>query len=218
LSVQINKSGVPLIRNYNTETTQGSEQAWCITKDKFGNIYFGNQERGVTRYDGTKWSNIQIGNNPRIFSLASDNRGIVYVGAAYEFGYLQPDQKGSIQYVSLAKRIDSILEIRNVFSTVIVKEKAYYQSLKFIYVYDIRSDSLSKIRLAKFNVNAALHLVNINDNLIFSDNARGMFELHDTIVSPLPGGDFFKGKICMVILPYDDNQVLVGTFGSGLFL
>lgn len=218
LSAQINKFGVPLIKNYSIETTHGSEQAWCITKDKFGNIYFGNQERGVTRYDGTKWSNIQIGNNPRIYSLASDDRGIVYIGAAYEFGYLQPDQKGTIQYVSLANRIDSIPEIQQVWSVATFKEKVYYQTPKFIYVYDIQSDSLSKISLAKFNINNAYHIVNISDHLIFSDNSKGMFELLDTLVSPLPGGDFFKRKSCTVILRYDDDQVMVGTFGDGLFL
>lgn len=44
---QINRFGVPLINNYNTQITEGSEQNWCITKDKFGKLYFGNQNMGV---------------------------------------------------------------------------------------------------------------------------------------------------------------------------
>ncbi len=55
LSAQINKYGVPMVRNYRTEVTQGSEQNWCIEKDRFGNMYFGNQERGVIKYNGTIW-------------------------------------------------------------------------------------------------------------------------------------------------------------------
>lgn len=35
LSAQVNKYSVPMVRNYITEITQGSEQNWCITKDKF---------------------------------------------------------------------------------------------------------------------------------------------------------------------------------------
>jgi hypothetical protein len=218
LFAQINKFGVPLIRNYNVEITQGSEQAWCITKDIFGNIYFGNQEKGVTRYDGTKWSNIQIGNNSRIFSLASDERGIVYVGSAYEFGYLQPDPTGNIQYVSLAKRLDSIPEIRSIYSIVAYNQKVYYLSSRFIYVYDIKNDSLSKIRLSKYKLISGLRLVNINNRLILSDNNEGLFEMNDTTISLLPGGDFFRKKICMVILQYDPDEVLVGTYNTGLFL
>ena len=84
LAGQVNKYGVPFVKNYSTQITQGSEQNWCITEDIFGNMYFGNQDRGVVRYDGTKWSAIQIGSNPGIYSLATDNRGIVYVGGIFE--------------------------------------------------------------------------------------------------------------------------------------
>ena len=198
LSAQVNKFGVPVIRNYRTELTMASEQTWCITKDKFGNIYFGNQEGGVTRYDGTKWSKIRIGNNPRIYSLTSDDRGIVYVGAIYEFGYLQPDTKGNIQYISLSQRIDSIPEILQVWFIVTLKGKVYYQTPKSIYVYDIRSDSLSKINLNKSKINSSFNIININDHLVFSDYEKGMYELHDTTISPLPGGDYFSKKNCTV--------------------
>ena len=51
---QVNEFGAPIIRNYITQLTHGSEQNWCITKDKMGNLYFGNQDRGVICYDGTK--------------------------------------------------------------------------------------------------------------------------------------------------------------------
>jgi hypothetical protein len=218
LSAQINKFGVPVIKNYNAELTMGSEQAWCITKDKFGNVYFGNQEKGVTRYDGTRWSNIQIGNNSRIYSLASDERGIVYVGSAYEFGYLQPDSKGKIQYISLANRVDSIPGIRNIYSIVYFKEKAYYLGPSNLFVYDIKSDSLIKIRLYKPKLSNALRLVNINGHLIMSDNGEGFFEVKDGSYSLLPGGNFFKRMICMAILRYDENQILVGTYNTGLYL
>ena len=215
---QVNRYGIPLIRNYTTQITQGSEQNWCITKDNFGNLYFGNQDRGVIRYDGTKWSKIKIGNNPRIYSLESDSRGIVYVGAAFEFGYLQPDERGKTEYISLAARIDSIPEIRIIYSIIVNNDKVLFLSPKFIYVYDIINDSLTKIDLLKFNLIDAYRLVKINDRLIISDNNRGLFELKDTIVSPLPGGDFFKKMSCTVLLPYDESRILISTFYEGLYL
>jgi serine phosphatase RsbU (regulator of sigma subunit) len=215
---QGNKYGVPFIENYPTQITQGSEQNWCITEDKFGYLYFGNQDRGVIRYDGTKWSGIQINNNPRIYSLASDDRGIVYVGAAFEFGYIQPDKKGTPEYISLAARLDSISEVRLVFSIVVRDNIVFFLSTKFIYLYDFNNDSLSKIDLSSFNLADAYRLVEINDKLILADNTEGIFELKDTLITPLPGGDFFKKKICSVLLPYDEKKILVGTFFDGLFL
>jgi serine phosphatase RsbU (regulator of sigma subunit)/ligand-binding sensor domain-containing protein len=218
LTAQVNKFGVPVIRNYNTQITQGSEQNWCIEQDVFGNVYFGNQDRGVIKYDGTQWSQIQIGNNPRIFSLASDSRGIVFVGAAFEFGYLQPGIKGKTEYISLASRVDSTPEIRYIYSTIINKDKVYFQGPKMIYVYDINNDSLIRISLKEHKIIDAIRLANINDRLIFADNMSGLFELKDNVISPLPGGDFFIKKACTVLLPYDRTKMLIGTFYDGLFL
>ncbi len=218
ISAQINKYGVPLVRNYPTEVTQGSEQNWCITRDKFGNMYFGNQERGVIKYNGTTWSVIQIKTNPRICSLASDDRGIVYVGAAYEFGYLQPDGKGNQEYVSLADRIDSVPEIKIVWSVKVRDNKVYFQTERNIYIYDIRNDSLSVLRLSKYKIFNSLRLSDINDKLILSDNLGGFFELRDTTISKLPGGEFFSRKPCTVLLPFDETRILVCTYQDGVFL
>jgi hypothetical protein len=201
-----------------TEVTQGSEQNWCITKDKFGNMYFGNQDRGVIKYNGTSWSAIQIKNNPRIYSLASDDRGIVYVGAAYEFGYLQPDEMGSPEYVSLAERIDSIPEIRIIWSIALDGTKVYFLGPKNIFIYDIETDSLSKLALLKYNLLDAYRMYKVNDKLIIADNVAGLFELKDTSIIQLPGGEFFKRKPCTVLLPFDENRMLICTFRDGVFL
>jgi serine phosphatase RsbU (regulator of sigma subunit) len=218
LNAQVNQFGTPIIRNYDIQVTGGSEQNWCIAKDKLGNVYFGTQEKGISQYDGTRWSSITVAKNSRIYSLATDERGVIYVGSAYEFGYLQPDEKGIIQYVSLSKRVDSIPEIKTIFSVATLNEKVYFLSAKIIYVYDTRADSLSKISLGRLKLVNALRLVNIDGRLILSDNKEGLFEIKDTLITPMPGGDFFKNKICMVLLQYDRNQVLVGTYNTGLFL
>jgi len=218
LTGQVNKYGVPIIRNYDTQITPGSGQNWCITKDNFGNIYFGNQDRGVLKYDGTNWSRINIGKNPRVFSLASDSRGIIYVGSAFEFGYIQPGLTGKPEYISLASRIDSLPEIKIVYSILVEGDKVLFQSAKSVYVYDVAADSLTKIDLLKYGITDALRLARINDKLIIADNVLGLFELKDNIVIPLPGGDFFSHKPCTVILPFNDGNALIGTFSEGLYL
>ncbi len=218
VSAQVNRYGVPLIRNYSTQITQGSDQNWCFTKDIVGNLYLGNQDRGVIKYDGTKWSAIQIGNNPRIYSLQCDERGIVFVGAAFEFGYLQPGLTGNPEYISLASRVDSVPEIRVVYSIIIKKEKVFFLSPKNIYVYDISRDSLSCIDLLNKGIIDAYRLVEFHDRLILTDNFEGLFELKDSVITRLPGGEFFKNKTCTALLPYDDNTLLITTFYHGLYL
>jgi len=215
---QVNKYGVPLIRNYSTQITQGSEQNWCIEQDIFGNVYFGNQDRGIIKYDGTQWSRIEIGNNPRIFSLASDSKGVVYVGAAFEFGFLQPDIKGKTEYISLATRVDSIPEIRYIYSTIVDDGKVYFQGPRIIYIYDIENDSLSKMDLKEYKLVDVLRLAKINDRLVLADNLSGFHEIKGNVISPLPGGEFFKKMACTVLLPFDNTKILIGTFYDGLFL
>jgi serine phosphatase RsbU (regulator of sigma subunit) len=218
-SGQINKYGVPVIRNYSTQITGGAEQNWCITRDKAGNIYFGNQDRGVIRYDGTKWTRIDIGKaNPRIYSLEADTSGIVYVGSSYEFGYIQSSVKGKPEYVSLASRIDSLNKLGVILSILVKDKKVYYLSSKYVVIYDVVNDSVSKLSLKQFNLREALKIVDVNGKIVLSDNKQGLFELRENNLVQLPGGDFFKDKYCLVILPYDKSKVLIGTFYDGVFL
>ena len=59
VSGQVNNYGVPIIRNYSTQITHGSEQNWCITKDSGGNLYFGNNNNGVA---GRSIVEVHVGN------------------------------------------------------------------------------------------------------------------------------------------------------------
>jgi serine phosphatase RsbU (regulator of sigma subunit) len=218
-SGQINRYGVPIIRNYSTQITGAAEQNWCIAKDKQGNIYFGNQDRGVVRYDGTKWTRIDIGKtNPRIYSLEADTSGIVYVGSSYEFGYIQAGRNGKPEFVSLASRVDSINKT-GVFLSIMVKNgKVFYLSPRKIFEYDIQKDTLSEISIEKFGLREAIKIVDVNGRKIISDNKQGLFEFRGDSVIPLPGGDFFKNKICLVMLQYDKSKMLIGTFYDGVYL
>ena len=214
---QVNKYGVPFVKTYSTQITQGSDQNWCMTKDIFGNMYFGNQERGVIRYDGTKWTAIPIPDNPRVYSIGADDRGIIFVGAAYEFGYIQPDEKGVPEYISLADRIDSTREIHIIWSVEVADGKAMFLNQNRIYVYNIDNDSLTRFDLNKYGIANALRLVNINGKLFISDNEKGIFEFKDGNLTQTPNGELLNMP-CTVLLPYDETSMIVGTYFDGLFL
>src|SRR4030066_1429154 len=98
---QINKYGTPVTKSYSMEVTRGAEYNWCITKDKFGAVYFGNDNNLVIRYDGSTWTTITVKRNaPTIVrAIGSDEYGIVYVGGEDEFGFIEPDSSGNRVYV-----------------------------------------------------------------------------------------------------------------------
>jgi len=60
VSAQVNKYGTPLMKSYGMQVTHGAEYNWGIAKDKFGAVYFGNDDNMVIRYDGSKWTTITI--------------------------------------------------------------------------------------------------------------------------------------------------------------
>jgi hypothetical protein len=76
---QINKLGIPLIRNYSPQEYSASEQNWAVVQDQRGIMYFGNNDDGVLEYDGKNWMRIPIANKSRVFSLAIDTTNTIYV-------------------------------------------------------------------------------------------------------------------------------------------
>jgi len=238
---QINKYGTPVTKSYSMEVTQGAEQNWCITKDKFGAVYFGNDNNLVIRYDGNTWTTIPVKRNTStiVRAIGSDEYGIIYVGGEDEFGYIEPDSSGNRVYVSLNERIpgaknitgkamgDSAMAgdaamsdfaIGNIYSLIVKGSRIYYLSSRSLIIYDRAEDSLSYINMKQLGFRQSIRIFSINDKIILTDNNDGLFELKDEKIYRLPGGEYFTKKISLSILPYKDEQVIVGTLESGIFL
>jgi ligand-binding sensor domain-containing protein len=239
LQAQLNKFGTPIIKNYSTQVTPGTEQNWWITKDKSGVVYFANDDRGVIRYDGTTWSQIPVRNNSRVRSLDTDKNGIIYVAGAYEFGYIEPDEEGKQVYVSLSKRYDkstndtirqqgagatgtpgekSQVYIGEIFSIAVTDSLVFYLSDEALFIYNIDSQELDNINLRNLGFRQFVRIYNINGRIILAENIQGLFEYRNGSIEKLPGGDKFAGMIAITVLPVRDSKVLVGTYNNGIYL
>jgi serine phosphatase RsbU (regulator of sigma subunit) len=240
LAGQVNKFGTPLTTTYTMQVTQGSENNWSVTKDKFGVIYFGNDDNMVLRYDGSKWSTIPLNpdNETVVRSLGSDDRGIIYVGGSNEFGYIQPDSTGKQVYVSLSTRLSQIKDItflRNdsvpgasnpqseftvgeIKSLLIDGNNIFFLSPGTLIIYNNLTDSLSYINLRKLGYRKFERMASINGKIILGSNVFGLFEFRDGKITQMPGGGFFKRKTCLSFLPYSDSRAVVGTLDAGIYL
>jgi hypothetical protein len=241
LSAQLNKYGTPVMKSYSMQVTHGTAYNWSITKDKFGSVYFGNDDNLVIKYDGTNWTTIPLSReNPTIArALCTDQNGIIYVGGLNEFGYIEPDSSGKRVYVSLSGHISgarnltslsmsdsaktkytepSGLNIGEIKSLVVKGSKVYFLSAGTLITYNTLNDSLSYINLRDLGYRQFERMYLINDKIILASNSYGIFELKDDIITQMPNGKFFKLKICLSILPYSKNQMIVGTMSWGIFL
>jgi len=241
LSAQINKYGTPVTMSYSMQDIEAAEYNWCITKDKFGAVYFGNDDNMVIRYDGRKWTKIPIRKNiPTIVrALGSDDNGIIYVGGPDEFGYIEPDSAGNRVYVSVSQRlnsanvgtitetgdsipgrktIDSDFVIGDIYSLIVKDSKVYFLSTRTLLVYNTINDSVNYINLRNLGFRQFIRIFSIKDKIILTENNKGLYEFRDGKLVQLPGGNFFGSKICLSILPYAEDQVIIGTYENGVYL
>lgn len=215
LWAQPNSQGVPLVSNYPHEITLGGEQNWCITQDKRGIIYVGNNDKGILEYDGVEWRRIPVPNDPAIRSMVLGGDGRVYVGAVSEFGYLTPDAFGSMQYRSLSDSLDKELyPFSAVWRIYSYQDKIYFCSFNFIFIYDINTRQLSILETGEFSFYSFL----LDGVLYVSDFGKGLLRFEDEKLVSVRGGSFFQEMTLTALVPFDKSRVLVGTYFNGLFL
>lgn len=207
--------GMPFIRNFHYSQTGGSEQNWCITQDKRGVIYVGNNDKGILEFDGSTWRNIPVPGDGSVRSLASGEDGMVYAGLAGDFGRLVPDQRGDLQYHSLMDSItrkdypDAIF-----WRTYYLDQKVYFCASSAIFIFDTQNGDLSVITTTE---HAFLSYI-INSELYTSDFSIGLMKYKDGKYITVPGGEFFIEKNIGGLLAMDSSNLLVSTFNQGLYL
>jgi serine phosphatase RsbU (regulator of sigma subunit) len=235
LSAQINRFGIPAMMNYSTEVTHGSEYNWSMVKDKTGVLYVGNDNRGVLRFDGHTWSKIPVRNDPSVRALSISENGVIYVGASYEFGYIEPRGNGVATYVSLASRFDkqepesasdqggpsstkeNKITIGVIYSVVTTDSLIYFVSPESMFIYNPGNDSIDYVNLRSYDLIQVMQVAKIGNRIIIADNVNGLYELKNRKPVRIPGGEFFSMKMNRIIIPYGENSLLIGTVGNGVF-
>src|SRR3989339_1886887 len=133
IAQNLNESGKPIITTYNCINIGVNSQVWDFVKDSRGIIYVGSAP-GVFEFDGSTWRSIPTINNTHARSLAIDKNDRVYVGASGDFGYLAPDKKGELRFVSLLNKLNEDSRACSyVWTTHIINDEIYFQSFEGIF-------------------------------------------------------------------------------------
>ncbi len=198
--------------NYSHREYSGHSQSWSIVQDKRGLIYIANNV-GVIEFDGSDWRHISInGALPRCLDI--DGNGRVWVGAQDEFGYLSADSSNNLKFYSLTHYLPETYKpfglIRQVYST---KEGVYFSSNSLLIL--LKPDLSIKVWTPK----TIFHRTYFVNGIIFSNQKDyGLTYLSNDTLKNVPGGEVFGSKLIYTILPYDDENLLVGTQSSGFYL
>ena len=211
LSVSITFASKPYVVNLYRENYGADNKNWAIDEDERGVLYFAN-DGGLLQYDVIEWVLNKMTNSPTVRSLAVKSHQTIFTGGYEEFGRWDRSLSGELIYTSLSDQVDKSLFVNDDFWKIWVDaDYVYFQSFNSIFVYDyeniiqIKSDTgflfLSKVR-----------------NEYYVQKMHGsLFKLSGTSLIKIEGSEFLKGSDVRVILPFKEDQLLIGTASHGLY-
>jgi signal transduction histidine kinase/DNA-binding response OmpR family regulator len=214
LNVYCQNAGFRYFKDYTRKEYGGQSQNWSILQDKRGIIYVGNQIR-LLEFDGVSWRKIDVPNN-LVCSTAIDNSGIIYVGGIDEIGFLAPDSKGALQYVSLLEHLDiDKRRFSYAWETHWTKAGIYFRTSKYLFRWDPDNkkinvwESDSKFHIS-FVCKGTLFIRRENVGLMKMDTGTDSLKV-------VPGGETFAQKKIYMMAPYDNKKLLIGTRANGFY-
>ena len=120
--------GLPFVTWFSPQEYRNSSQIWSFAQDDRGILYAG-ASYGLLEYDGTSWRSIPLTHNSIVRSLTKGPDGRIYVGEIGDFGYLQPDKNGEMQFTSLLPHIPQEDRVfQDVRGIHVAPEGIYFQS------------------------------------------------------------------------------------------
>jgi len=199
-------------------------QNWCISQDRREIIYVGNHT-GLLEFDGVTWRLIPVP-NWTVRSMAFDNTGTLYIGGNNEIGYLAPDAKGTLNYVSLVKRLPQDKQkFSSVWHTHETQQGICFMSSKLLMRWHPGNKHLkTRETVSKFNTSFVYE-----GGFCLQVQGLGLLRIVNDSLKLLPGGQAFADEKIYFAAPYDSSsynhavhpgsqKLLMGTRERGLFL
>ncbi len=194
--------GMPVLHNYSSKDSNVPSQAWDIIQDSRGVLFFGGSS-AITEYDGVTWRRLPIPSNA-VRSFAIDATGKIWVGANANFGYLEPDANGTLQYVSLLEKIPPEHRAFNdVWHVLITPQGNFFQAYERLFRWDGKT-------MHVWTTNTRFQaLAEVRGHIYTSQGGIGLQEIVGDELREVPGGDAYKDSTKLFLYPYDDGRILV---------
>ena len=145
--------GRPFLTCFGSREYGATAQNWVFAEDTRGLMYVGNN-LGALQYDGATWRLIDTASKSVVRSIARDSDGRLYIGSTGEIGYLAPDAREQLQYVSLLQHVKpEDRAFNDVWTVHVAAEGIYFQSREVLLLLtppaDRASDSGWRVRTWK---------------------------------------------------------------------
>jgi len=203
--------GTPKIRNYAQNDYKAYSQNWGIVQDKRGIMYFANGN-GVLEYDGVSWRLTPAGEKNQVYAIGIDTNDRIFVGGAIDFGYLLPNNRMELEYVSLIEHIPT--EHRN-FG---VKGRIYCTDNGVFYRAKNRLFRWHEDKMSSWNLSDSSSTHHTNDNFYVWQKNIGLQIVEGDSLLTLREDPFYKNNEIVEMVPHSRGKTLVYTREGGLFI
>jgi serine phosphatase RsbU (regulator of sigma subunit)/ligand-binding sensor domain-containing protein len=210
------EAGHSLLTNFLPSDYNAEPQNWAIVEDDRGVIYVGNGS-GILEYDGVTWKQISLPNRALARSLARDRSGRIWAGGNNELGYLTSDERGSTVFASLRDKIpEQYSDFLDVWTTCATDEGIYFTTRAAIFRWD---GSTMKV----WSPQTSYHMSFVVDGDFYVRQfGIGLMKMEPTATGEdlrlVPGGERFAETRIYIMLPFEEERILIGTREENLFL
>ena len=208
------QEGIPFMTNFYIPGGF-SPQNWGMIQEENGAMLFANR-RGILSFNGSDdegWKYLKPDIIP--YSIAKDpHSGKIYVGSNNEFGFIERNEFGDFEFVSMAESDMSYGDITDIAFT---EASVYFYST--ICITKINKDlpnerpcikEKSGELFAGFFIHDSKLYVNIKD--------KGIYLERNGSLIPLSERNLFDNVSISFFLPFNDNKTLIATDNSFLYL
>jgi len=194
-------TGFKYFKNYSYWDYDHQPQNWAVIQDKHGIIYVGNNG-GLLEFDGVSWRLIETPGYTPVRSMAIDETGTLYIGGRNEIGYLAPDSRGFLQYVSLLGHLEEEQQsFGNVLKTISMKEGIYFCTVKYLFRWHPKT---GKIKVWKPTTTTQRFLMAFlcHKKLVIHQENSGLMQMVNNSLELLPGSEIFAREGIAMAVPF----------------
>lgn len=209
---QIKYLGTPDIRNFSKSEYNAGTQNWVISQDSNGYIYFANND-GLLSFNGVEWNLTRVSDISPLRSILVDSSNKIYAGLINDFGIINNEDNRASSYRSLKYLVpEKYREFDDIWRIFEVDEGIFFQCYKYIFLYkDNKVQVIEPDKLFRFSYK-------VGNRVLVHQPGSGLFEYRGGMLELLPWWQKDSVKEISAILESGDNEILVGTTYSGIYV
>ena len=190
--------GMPLVRNFSNHEIKGGAQVWDFVQDSRG-VLFAASNDVILEYDGSAWRQHEMPDRLNALSMAVDRDDRLYVGAVNLIGYMMPDDRNELVFVSLMDLIEeSHHHFRWVLEVVARDEGIFFLTEQHLFRYDRKGRVEVTLAGSGF-----ISMHDVDGRLFIQEQGQGLMEWTDGDLVPVCTDDPLDEDGITIMLPLE---------------